>query len=302
MDYEDQKEQDLWRIMPHKIDEDRADVLIELAHRAIDRGDGREALALTEEAYRILETKGAAASGSDLSNALLGISHSYRMLSQNEEAFKTLESAIAIARETMAPNLRDNLRTKVTWLIHLGNPKEAITVLQEIIQMHDFENRYDAIGKDLHAIGYCYLSLGEWIECINYTRQAREAFVNSGQYESASNCDAQMALAYVELGDSEIARALAIRSLAIAEIRGRDEFRSLNLLTLGIASAQLENFEEAEQYLLDAKEIAAGGDDWSIIEKIQRELYNIYIVTGKQHLANKIEQNLTALKETMTNS
>lgn len=299
MDFEDQKEQDLWQLLSGKTGDERADILIELAHRALQRKQGNEALALTEEAYGIYKANGAATSSSDLANAITGISHSLKALNQLEDAIKTIDGAISIQREAGISSLADTLRTKAFWLVQLGQQEQAISTFLEIVQINELEDNPEFVGRDLYNIGHCYMNLKNWVECIRHSERAREAFIAGRLYDEVSWCDAQLALAYAQLENAEIAKDLAERSLAFGELRNNLALKCLNLLTLGIAATTVEEFTQAEEHLLEAREIAAGSTDWEMIERIEKELMNLYVVTGQRKRAKEIDNTLVALRETM---
>jgi len=298
MEHEDQTEEGLWQQLPTSFGPDRAEILMELARFAIQRSQGSEALALTQEAYDIYRTAGATVGSSSIANALTGMSYVLKEINQIDEAIKTITNAIEIYQEAGNPLYLDSMRTKAAWLNQSNQTDQTIATLLEIIQINELEGDFESAGRDHYNIGFCYLSQRNWLESIKHLEQARKIFANAKSYDEASWCDAQLAQAYVQIGNAEIARDLAQRSLAFGELRNANSLKCMNLYTLGIAETVLENFEAAEKQLLAAKEICADSTDWTMIERVERELLNLYTVTGKNSLAAKAEQNLLALQET----
>ena len=102
----------MWKLLPQRDGEERADVLLALSKKAGYRGANEEALALAETAQDIYISLGATAADADIANAYTGISYSLKQLNKTEEAIRVLNKAVDIYREDHYPYIDDLLRTK----------------------------------------------------------------------------------------------------------------------------------------------------------------------------------------------
>lgn len=297
IDNEEQKEQELWKQLPGKEGEERADILIELAKQAIYRSQGAEALALTEEAHQIYKSIGANASNVDLANAITGISHSLKELNRADEAVKVIDGAIELLREGNYPFVVDTLRTKASWLSDLGKYEDAISTYLEVIQINEIEGEIEFFARDLLAISVCYTKMSKWHEVLDHASKARASFKAEKLVDEVAWCDLQIANAYLELGNSEFASDIGQRSYDIGELRGHLAIKCSAALLLGKIEVIKGQFDAADSRFEEARSIASGSNDWETIIKIEKEFINLYLVQGKVSAAEDVERRLNSLRE-----
>ena len=56
-------------------------------------------------------------------------------------------------------------------------------------------------------------------------------------------------------------------------------------------------FDLAEARFQEARNLVAGADDWEVVQKIEKEMMNLYLVQGRVNDAKEIERQLNSLKE-----
>lgn len=297
IDNEEQKEQELWKELPGKENEERAEILIELAKQAIYRCQGGEALALTEEAHKVYKSMGARAPTVEMANAITGISYSLRELNRVDEAIKALDGAIEILREGSYPFVVDSLRTKASWLFDSGQYESAIESYLEAISVNEIDGDTEFFAKDLLAISFCFAKMSKWHEVIEHAMRARESFKLEKMVDEVAWCDVQVANAYAELGNTAFAIDIGQRAYHLAELRNHLAIKCNASLVIGKAQVISSQFEEAEKRLQEAREIVSGSNDWETMMKVEQEWINLCLAQGKTEAAEEAERRLKSLQE-----
>lgn len=271
--------------------------MIELAKQAIYRSQGSEALALTEEAHEIYKSMGARAPTVKMANAITGIGYSLKELNRVDEAVKALDGAIDLLREGSYPFVVDTLRTKARWQTDLKDYEAAIATYLEVVQVNEIESEREFFARDIFAISVCYSKLKKWPEVIKHAFKARENFKAERLVDEVTWCDSQIAHAYAELGNVDIALDIGQRAYSIAELRENLGVKCSAALAMGKAHVLSEKFDDAESRFAEARQIASGSNDWETIIGIEKEFINLYLVQGKTEEAAKVEDRLQALQE-----
>ena len=296
---EEQKEQDLWKQLPGKEGEERADILIELAKQAIYRAEGNEALALTEEALKVYRSMGAKASSVEIANAVTGISYSLKELNRVEEAIQSLDQAIEILREGGYPFVVDTIRTKAVWLVGIEKYEEAITTYLEAIQINEINGESEFVGRDLYGIAICFQKQRKWTEAIAHAGSARENLKKDAKslVDEIAWCDLLIADSYVELQNVEFATDFVQRGYDIGTLRKQGALICRGALVSGKIHVIKAEFDKAEIRFQEARDLVAGTDDWDTVRDIEKEFINLYLVQGRMEDAAEVERRMKSLDE-----
>jgi tetratricopeptide (TPR) repeat protein len=273
--------------------------LIELAKLAVFRSEGSEALALAEEALGVYRSMGALASEVEIANAITGIGYSLKELNRVEEATKALDEAIAILHEGGFPFVVDTMRTKASWLAEIEKYEAAIATYLEIVQINEINGEKEFVGRDLYQVAHCFQKLGRWSESIVHAERARENLKCKAKELVAEIgwCDLMLADSYVELQNAEIAFDYAQRGYDIGTLRKHGAMICKAAFIIGKIHVVKAEFDLAEARFQEARNLVAGADDWEVVQKIEKEMMNLYLVQGRVNDAKEIERQLNSLKE-----
>ena len=147
------------------------------------------------------------------------------------------------------------------------------------------------------AIANCYYELSSWSDAITYALKAREIFKERKMIFEISWCDLNIANSHAELKDGEQAIFWGRKANDIGVLRKDDEVICKSNYVMARGFELLEKYQDAENLLLRSQELVARSDDWCQISKIEKELINIYRLTGRDADAEAAERRLSTLKE-----
>ena len=297
IDNRETEDQELWRQLPNTEGEERAELLIQLAQQAIYRSSGHEALVLAEQAHEIYKAMGAKASSIAMANAITGIGYSLKELNKVDEATTALDGAIDLLRDSKHPFLIDTLRTKASWYGEQGNWLRALNTYVESAQINEVDSNREFYARDLIAIANCYHELGNWSETITYALKAREIFKERKMVVEISWCDLNIADSHAELHDGEQAIFWGRKANDIGVLRNDDEVICKSKYVMARGYIILKNYQDAENLLLAAQELVSKSGDWKQINRIERELIALYLLTNRESDANEAERRLSTLTE-----
>ena len=297
IDNRETEDQELWRQLPNTEGEERAELLIQLAQQAIYRSSGHEALVLAEQAHEIYKAMGAKASSIAMANAITGIGYSLKELNKVDEATTALDGAIDLLRDSKHPFLIDTLRTKASWYGEQGNWLRALNTYVESAQINEVDSNREFYARDLIAIANCYHELGNWSETITYALKAREIFKERKMVVEISWCDLNIADSHAELHDGEQAIFWGRKANDIGVLRNDDEVICKSNYVMARGYKILKNYQDAENLLLAAQELVSKSGDWKQINRIERELIALYLLTNRESDANEAERRLSTLTE-----
>ena len=297
IDNKETEDQELWKQLPNTEGEERAELLIQLAQQAIYRSSGDEALAFAEQAHQIYQAMGAMASSIGMANAITGIGYSLKELNKVDEATTALNGAIDLLRDTKHPFLADTLRTKASWYGEQSNWMRALDSYIEAAQIDEVDGNREFYARDLMAIANCYYELGSWNDAVTHALKAREIFKERKMVFEISWCDLNIANSHAELKDGEQAIFWGHKANDIGVLRKDDEVICKSNYVMARGFKLLEKYQDAENLLLISQELVARSGDWCQISKIEKELINIYRLTGRDADAEEAERRLSTLKE-----
>jgi len=274
-------------------------LLVELAKQAVYRSEGAEALALAEEAREIYRSMGARAPSVEIANATEAIGYALKELNRADEGIKALDEAIALLREGGYPFVVDTLRTKANWCYDLHRYEDAIATYLEAIAINEINGEHEFFGKDLYWVAMCYQKLGRWSDAIVHAQKARNSLRENPNplVDNIAWCDLCIADSYVELKNTEAAQPFAQRGYDIGTIRKNGALICKAAMILGKIQVTKGELEEAEKRFEEARNLVAGNDDWEMVQKIEKEFINLYLVQGKVGAAEEVERRLKSLQE-----
>jgi tetratricopeptide (TPR) repeat protein len=291
------EDQELWRRLPQSEGEERAELLIQLAQQAIYRSSGNEALALAEQAHEIYKAMGAKASNVAMANAITGIGYSLKQLNRVDEATKALDSAIDLLRDNGHPFVVDTMRTKASWFSEMKRWDDAIATYQEIVRINEIDGNDEFVGRDLFSIAHCLYESGRWEDAVKTALRAREIFKEEKMIYEISWCDLNIAGAYVELGDGQMAIEWGQRANDVGVLRKDNEVICKSNYIMARGHTVLEQYGDAENLLLAAQDIVSKSGDYAQIEKIEKALARVYRATERDSEADEVERRLKTLRE-----
>ena len=297
IDNRETEDQEMWNKLPQTEGEERAELLIQLAQQAIYRSSGSEALAFAEEAHEIYKAMGARASSVAMANAITGISYSLKELNRVDEATKAIDGAIDLLRENGYPFVVDTMRTKATWFSEMKRWEEALNTYLEIIKINEIDGHAEFVGRDLFQVAHCYSELGEWQKVIENALKAREIFKSEKLIFEISWCDLNIADAHAALGDGLAAIEWGRRAHDVGTLRKDNEVICKASYVMARGHIALEQYQEAENFLVAAQDLVARSNDWTQVQKIEKALISVYRSTGRDAEADEAERRLGTLQE-----
>ena len=297
IEHEEKQEQELWDELPGTEGQERAERLLVLAQKAINRSGGKEGLALAEEALKIYKSMGALASDYDTAKAIKHVAYAYKELNRVEEAIKVLDGALHLLRESQAPFLDDTLRQQAIWYSELQKYDKAAELLLEAIRLNEVDGAEDWVAKDLFNLAHVYDEAGKWELVIQSAELARSYYKKTKNVYCVSWCNVNIAHAYTELGDGDLGFIYAQKALDIAQMINDNDLVCKANFVMGMAQIRRGNFDEAEGLLTSAEMFTNANSDWKFLAKIKREYINLYRSSGKIAEAEEVERKLETLLE-----
>jgi tetratricopeptide (TPR) repeat protein len=298
---EEMNEKQMWELLPHKVGEEKAELLLALSKQASYRGAGEESLTLAESAQEIYESLGALASNSDIANAYTGISYSLKQLNKTEEALKVMSKVVEIYKSDHLPFVDDLLRTQATWYSELGQWEKTLECHKQAARVNEIDDNHEWLAKSQFNVGVAYGHLSNFDEALRHYQISRNIFKSLKMVPEIARCDEAIAEAYVELGNGELALAAGIRALDIARILGWQRRVIWTQFHIGKAQVLLGNsdaaeaaFEEAIYFVTQQEEF-----DWNFIVGLLTEKAKLLRLSDRTTEAEKIEARIATIRETL---
>ena len=298
---EEMNEKQMWELLPHKVGEEKAELLLALSKQASYRGAGEESLALAESAQEIYQSLGALASNSDIANAYTGISYSLKQLNKTEEALKVMNKVVEIYKSDHLPFVDDLLRTQATWYSELGEWEKTLECHKQAVTVNEIDSNQEWLAKSQYNVGVAYAHLSNFDEAIRHYQISRNIFKNLKMVPEVARCDEAIAEAFVELGNGELALAAGIRALDIARILGWQRRVIWTQFHIGKAQVLLGNSDAAEAAFEEAIYLVPQQEefDWNFIVALFTEKAKLLRLSDRNTEAEKLEARIATIRETL---
>ena len=298
---EEMNEKQMWELLPHKVGEEKAELLLALSKQASYRGAGEESLALAESAQEIYQSLGALASNSDIANAYTGISYSLKQLNKTEEALKVMNKVVEIYKSDHLPFVDDLLRTQATWYSELGEWEKTLECHKQAVTVNEIDSNQEWLAKSQFNVGVAYAHLSNFDEAIRHYQISRNIFKSLKMVPEVARCDEATAEAFVELGNGELALAAGIRALDIARILGWQRRVIWTQFHIGKAQVLLGNSDAAEAAFEEAIYLVPQQEefDWNFIVALFTEKAKLLRLSDRTTDAEKLEARIATIRETL---
>ena len=298
---EEMNEKQMWELLPHKVGEEKAELLLALSKQASYRGAGEESLALAESAQEIYQSLGALASNSDIANAYTGISYSLKQLNKTEEALKVMNKVVEIYKSDHLPFVDDLLRTQATWYSELGEWEKTLECHKQAVTVNEIDSNQEWLAKSQFNVGVAYAHLSNFDEAIRHYQISRNIFKSLKMVPEVARCDEAIAEAFVELGNGELALAAGIRALDIARILGWQRRVIWTQFHIGKAQVLLGNSDAAEAAFEEAIYLVPQQEefDWNFIVALFTEKAKLLRLSDRNTDAEKLEARNATIRETL---
>ena len=298
---EEMNEKQMWELLPHKVGEEKAELLLALSKQASYRGAGEESLALAESAQEIYQSLGALASNSDIANAYTGISYSLKQLNKTEEAIKVISKAVEIYKSDHFPFVDDLLRTQAAWYSELGEWEKTLECHKQAVTVNEIDDNQEWLAKSQFNVGVAYGHLSNFNEAIRHYQISRNIFKSLKMVPEVARCDEAIAEAFVELGNGELALAAGIRALDIARILGWQRRVIWTQFHIGKAQVLLGNSDAAEAAFEEAIYLVPQQEefDWNFIVALFTEKAKLLRLSDRNTDAGKLEARIATIRETL---
>ena len=298
---EEMNEKQMWELLPHKVGEEKAELLLALSKQASYRGAGEDSLALAESAQEIYQSLGALASNSDIANAYTGISYSLKQLNKTEEALKVMNKVVEIYKSDHLPFVDDLLRTQATWYSELGEWEKTLECHKQAVTVNEIDSNQEWLAKSQFNVGVAYAHLSNFDEAIRHYQISRNIFKSLKMVPEVARCDEAIAEAFVELGNGELALAAGIRALDIARILGWQRRVIWTQFHIGKAQVLLGNSDAAEAAFEEAIYLVPQQEefDWNFIVALFTEKAKLLRLSDRNTDAEKLEARIATIRETL---
>ncbi|KAB7528933.1 tetratricopeptide repeat protein [Flagellimonas olearia] len=265
--------------------EDRVLVLkdIGMKFRSVDRDSARHYM---DKAYQQAET-----SDDDYYKARIWVA--YGVLSQDEgrpkEALDFHLKAKPILETSKDYSVLGSLYT------NMGNAYEALSEFDKAVdfQLKALEN-YEA-GKDSLWIAGSYLNLGNRFKLIEepdlsleYYLKALEIYKGMGNEYMVTTSNNSVASAYIVKKEYDAAFEYAKKAFDGFESMGARLDQAYPVTNMALASWGLENFEEAEQYYIQAIALQKERGERLALLFLKNDLANVLLKQGKENRAEAL--------------
>ena len=292
-------ENEMWEQLPHKVGEEKAELLLALSKKVFGRGSGDDALALAESAQEIYESLGSEIYKQDIAHAYTGISHSLKKLNKTEEAIKVIDKAVDLLKDEHYPYIDDLYRTKAIWHSELEQWDKTLQCHLDSVRVNEIDGDDEWLAKSQYNVGVAYGHLNDYTSAINQYQIARDIFKKLKAVPEVARCDEAISSAYIELGFGEQALEYGKKALDVARIGNWPVRLMWILANIGQAHMLLENIQEAESAFNEANDLAITVDetDWFFIVQINQEICQLLRITNRDDEAEVLEQRIKTIQE-----
>jgi tetratricopeptide (TPR) repeat protein len=297
IDAENKSIDSMWKQLPHTADEERAQILLELAQDAVERNSGDEALALAEEARGIYQSLGASVPNVEVAKSIFGIGSALKQLHREKEAAELLNEAIALQRESGFPYLPDTYRIQGQYFLDAKDYESAVKSYLEAAQVDEVDGDDEFLAVDFFNVGRSYFYWEKYEEAIGYFKKTRGILKKRRDLFGISWSDHFIAESYLKLGSAEAALASATSAYAIGELRKHNEMLCKGAFTKAKAHMMLGDFDQVSKDLGEADYLASASCDWDLMVEIQEEYRKLHVNLNQFEDAAKVEARIKTIRE-----
>jgi tetratricopeptide (TPR) repeat protein len=219
-------------------------------------------------------------------------------------ASKYFEQALEITREI------GNRTIESSALVGLGNVyleqaeySKAKNVFEQSLNIAREIGNKPWEAKTLSQIGRYFHQQGDYLRAQSYYQGAIEIYQQLGNQLSKSRVLVDLSLLHHHLGDDNTALKTSSAALEIAEQFNRPKYSGQALTQAGRAFAGLENYENAENYYLKAKDNFSQIDQPNLLMEPQAGLSAVFLATADSTSAlTLVDQILNHLESANTST
>lgn len=292
-------EQELWQQFPEKHGAERAELLVNIARYAYQRGAGDEALAIIEAAQEIYRSLEEYVGAPLLAEIYEGIGHVLRRLNRNDEASESVEAAVGLLREDYSWQLPNLLKLHAHWSAEDGKWKKAAEYFAEAARLDEIEDNFLLLAEDLINLGSAHFEMEEFEKALEVWLRSLPLYKEYGDFEGLCLCYQRVAEAYAKLDRGIDAIAFAQKALDIAESSGCTVKIVDSLIVSGKARHAMGELDAAIDLLIRAKELnqSKGRPRWRQVIEGEEELALVYRTKGEISKAEEIESRMKTIRE-----
>ena len=296
------EEDELWVKAKSAEGAERADALVHLSYIAHSRNDYEQSLALCESAKEIYESLGAETSNEVLAHVYSGISYSLNEMQRNEEAVNAGKHAIELLEEIDSVEVLRAYRDEGRFAFEAKNYQDSLAWYLKALNFVSPDEKEFHKAWDQFYVARALIKLDQAEEAVQFLKSAREIFKADKSLLQVTFCDEELALAYLQLGQLEFAKAhaeLSVDFAATAEDEVRQYWSGIRFAQVCEAGGE---FQTALNHYKTAKSWEVGNSKytyWPHVFQIELQMANCLEGLGQLDAAIEVRRRINSLSESL---
>jgi tetratricopeptide (TPR) repeat protein len=295
----EQEDAKLWEGVA-SIDSDiKVDALLQLSYNASGRNEYKESLAFCETAKEVYEGLGVLASNMKLAHIYFGIGFSLRHLNRPAEGARALAKSVQLYQEIGAEDALHILNEEGDAWYEAKEYQKSYEAYRKAIEYTNPDSCDSIVAINYADAGTALEKLKNWEDALIHFTEARMRYKKLKDLKSMSECDQEISLCHVWLGDGASALVHAQLSLDYAEMAEDQLHLMWAKARMALAKKTLGQYQDALEIFGEAKSLMVSRPNppWKAVIKLERQVSDILKKLGRQEEAQEILRRISSFMD-----
>jgi tetratricopeptide (TPR) repeat protein len=299
MGEEKQEDAVLWEGVASSDGETKVDALLQLSYNASSRNDYREQLAFCETAREVFEGLGETVSDMKLAHIYFGIGDSLRHLNRSAEGAKALAKSVELYEEIGAEDSLHVLKEEGDAWYEAKEYQKSYEAYRKAIESANPDSCDSIVAINYAHAGTALEMLKNWGDALVHFTEARMRYKKLKDLKSMSECDQEISLCHVWLGDGAGALVHAQLSLDYAEMAEDQRHLMWAKARMALAQKTLGQYSDALDLFVEAKSlmVAQPNPPWKAIIKLEKQKADILKKLGRVDAASETLRRISSYED-----
>ena len=296
---DEQEEAMLWETISSPDGDTKVDALLQLSYNASGRNEYKESLAFCETAKEVYEGLGVLASNLKLAHIYFGIGFSLRHLNRPAEGARALAKSVQLYQEIGAEDALHILNEEGDAWYEAKEYQKSYEAYRKAIEYTNPDSCDSIVAINYADAGTALEKLKNWDDALFHFTEARMRYKKLKDLKSMSECDQEISLCHVWLGDGAGALVHAQLSLDYAEMAEDQMHLMWEKARMALAKKTLGQYQEALDLFAEAKSmmVSRPNPPWKAVIKLERQVSDILKKLGRLDEAHEILRRISSFMD-----
>lgn len=294
-----QDEAQLWEKVSSPDGDSKVDALLQLSYNATGQQEYKEALAFCETARETYEALGALASSMKMAHIYFRIGQCLRHLNRSADAANALSKSVELFQEVGSEDALHILNEEGDAWYEAREYQKSYDAYRRAIEVSNPDTCDSIVARNYVDAGTALEKLKEWSKALEHFTEGRTRYKKLKNLGAIANCDQEISLCHVWLGDGISALAHAQLALDYAVTAEDDVHLMWAKARMALSKKTLGQYQEALDFFAEAKSlmVSQSNPPWKAIIKLEKQIADILKKLGRMDAASEVLRRISSFEE-----